>query len=102
MIHEVMILDVGGPDLGVMFYNAAVKLFIFSVLTVSILWPPTGNLWFYEGGVLFLKTLGIAVFIGIVESVTARVKLMKVPQLLIANFVVTALALLVIFFGKGN
>ncbi|HCC30000.1 MAG TPA: hydrogenase, partial [Marinilabiliales bacterium] len=42
MIHEVMILDYSGPDLGLILYGATLKLFLFMALTASLLWPPTG------------------------------------------------------------
>jgi formate hydrogenlyase subunit 4 len=99
MIHEVMILDAGGPDLGILLYGSSIKLFLFMVLTSSILWPVTQM--GLEGlGSLFLKTVGMSIAIGLIESSNARFRLMKVPQLLIANFVVTALAFLVILVGK--
>src|SRR5262249_52304088 len=34
MIHEVMVLDHGGPALGMILYSAALKLFIFAALIV--------------------------------------------------------------------
>lgn len=101
MIHEVMILDYSGPDLGLILYGASVKLFLFMVFVSQILWPPVGYLGPLAIGALLLKVTGVAIGIGVVEAAVARLRLIKIPQLLIANFVVTALALLVMLFGKG-
>jgi formate hydrogenlyase subunit 4 len=39
MIHEVMVLDHGGPDLGFIQYAQTLKLWIFSAVTASLLLP---------------------------------------------------------------
>ena len=94
MIHEVMILDTSGPDLGIILYGASVKLFLFMALAVSLLWP---------GGLVsfLLKMAGISVAIGVVESTNARFRLTKIPQFLVANFILTVFALLVAIFGRN-
>lgn len=101
MIHEVMVLDYSGIDLGFILYSAAIKLFLFMALAVSLLWPqsPSWNISFIV--LFFVKMTGIAVLIGLVESATARLRLAKVPQLLIANFVVALFALLVALSERG-
>ena len=42
MIHEVMVLDHGGPAFGLVVYGAALKLTVFAVLLSSILVPAAG------------------------------------------------------------
>ncbi len=101
MIHEVMILDTSGPDLGFILYGASIKLFLFMTFAVSLLWPQTGGWSWFSLGFFLLKILGVAVAIGVVESSNARLRLIKIPQLLIANFVVTIFALLVAIFGRA-
>jgi len=102
MIHEVMVLDYSGPDLGLILYSASMKLFLFMALTTSLLWPQPMEWEWISIGTLFLKIAGMAVAIGIVESANARLRLIKIPQFLIANFVVTVFALLVTVFNKGT
>jgi len=92
MVHEVMVLDHSGPALGIILYSAALKLFIFGSLVVRLVLPPgtgpAGLDWpLYLGGMTAL-----AVFIGIVESTVARLRLTHVPLLLVA-------ACLLSFFG---
>src|SRR5262245_60872198 len=68
MIHEVMVLDHSGPAFGLILYSAALKLFIFSALVVRILLPfATGNL-ALDWLVLVAGVLGVAVAVGVVES----------------------------------
>jgi formate hydrogenlyase subunit 4 len=92
MIHEVMILDHSGVDFGYMLYGAAMKLFVLSSILVPIIVPvKTGlmalDMLLYLGGML-----GMALFIGVVESCMARLRLNRVGNLLLIAF---ALA----FFG---
>ncbi len=96
MIHEVMVLDYSGPELGIILYGAAMKLFIFMVLTVSLLWPSMGGALPIAIGVLLLKVTGMAIGIGVIESITARLRLIKIPQILVANFVLVVFALLIV------
>jgi formate hydrogenlyase subunit 4 len=92
MIHEVMILDHSGVDLGYMLYAAAIKLFVFASVLVPIILPAqsgnmVGDMLFFLGGMF-----GISIVVGIVESTMARLRLNRVGNLLLIAF---ALA----FFG---
>ena len=97
MIHEVMVLDYGGPDLAFILYGAALKLWLFGALLVNLLAP-----WQMEGrplaaaGQLFGGLLVVAVVAGIVESAMARLRLLKVPQLLLGASALAALGLVLI------
>ncbi len=82
MIHEVMVLDHGGPDLAFILYSSALKLWVLGSMIVSLAVPlRTGNLWVdaagFVGGMLLL-----AIITGMVESSMARLRLTRVPQLL--------------------
>lgn len=95
MIHEVMILDHGGVDLALIEYAAALKFWIFGVLLVSLALPlrsmlPFVNLVVGIGGMLVL-----AVVVGVIESVMARLRLARVPQLLLVGCVLSFLAVIV-------
>lgn len=84
MIHEVMVLDHSGPALGMIHYAAAIKLFIFAALVVRLAAPVgVGHPW-RDGSTLVVGTLGVAVAVGVVESVMARLRLPQVPVLLLA------------------
>ncbi len=83
MIHEVMVLDHGGPALGAILYGASLKLFILAALVVDIALPGLENPWM-TWGALITGVFAVAVGIGVVESVMARLRLVHVPSLLIA------------------
>jgi formate hydrogenlyase subunit 4 len=84
MIHEVMVLDHGGPALGAVLYGASLKLFVLAALVVRIAVPYLGpDPWIAWGALLF-GVLAVAVSIGVVESVMARLRLVHVPSLLVA------------------
>ena len=93
MIHEVMVLDHGGPDLAFVLYSAALKLWLFAALIVGMVLPATGNVWMN----LLLAAVGmlvVAVVVGVIESVMARLRLVIVPQLLVGAGALVAVAFL--------
>jgi formate hydrogenlyase subunit 4 len=84
MIHEVMVLDHSGPLFGVILYGAAVKLFILSSFVLHMVAPFQAGLGVIDWPLFVLEMLGMAVVIGVVESVMARLQLRHVPTLLVA------------------
>jgi formate hydrogenlyase subunit 4 len=84
MIHEVMVLDHSGPLLGVILYRAAIKLFILSAIVLHVIAPFTLGVALIDWPVFVLEMLAVAIVIGVVESVMARLQLRHVPTLLIA------------------
>ncbi len=96
MIHEVMVLDHGGPDLAIILYGAALKFWVTGALLVSLLTPVRlGAAWqnglVFAGGMLLL-----AVGVGLIESAMARLRLARVPQLLMGALALAALALMLL------
>ncbi len=84
MIHEVMVLDYSGPLFGVILYAAALKLFILSTVLLHIIAPFQSGLPWLDWILFVLEMLGLAVVIGVVESMIARLQMRRVPYLLIA------------------
>jgi formate hydrogenlyase subunit 4 len=82
MIHEVMILDNSGGDLAMLEYAAALKLWIFSLVIGKILLPASLTGPIAQTSALLIITAAIVIVVGIVESVMARVRLVKVPRML--------------------
>jgi formate hydrogenlyase subunit 4 len=84
MIHEVMVLDHSGPALGMILYGAALKLFLLGALVVRIAIPfTTGDPW-ADWAIFAIGMIGLAIVIGVIESVMARLRLLQVPSLLVA------------------
>lgn len=89
MIHEVMVLDHSGPDLALIEYGSAVKLFVTAVLLLGVIAPGAlGHPLSVAGG-----TLAVAVAVGVVESTMARLRLPRVKQFLIGATALAAVAL---------
>lgn len=95
MIHEVMILDHSGVDLAYILYAGAAKLFILGSLLMSIIIPYKAQNVFIDMGLFLSGMIGLAMVIGIVESVMARLRLNRVPYLLILAFILAVFALIV-------
>jgi len=91
MIHEVMILDHSGRGLALLEYAAAIKLWIFSLILGRIILPVSATQPILRTIVLLLLIGLVAIIVGIIESVTARVRLLKIPQLLLGAGVLAAL-----------
>ena len=98
MVHEVMVLDHGGPDLGFILYGSAVKLFVIGALLTHVLLPiPARGGW--HGIALFCGgEIALAVLVGVVESVMARLRLPRVPQFLVGATVLAAIGLGALFY----
>jgi len=84
MIHEVMVLDHGGPAFGMILYGAALKLFVFGALVVRLAFPRTGGSPWLDWPIFVGGMLVVAVAIGVVESIMARLRMTHVPVLLVA------------------
>jgi formate hydrogenlyase subunit 4 len=93
MIHEVMILDHSGPDLALLEYASALKLWAFCLLVADLLLPAllwgvsraeSGDARFMALGVLSALVLVFftAIVVGVVESVMARLRMGRIPQAL--------------------
>jgi formate hydrogenlyase subunit 4 len=92
MIHEVMVLDHSGPDLGMIQYGAALKLWVLGALFVGVAAPVrSGNPWI-DGAASLAGMAALAVAIGIVESAMARYRLVHVPQFIVGAATLSAVA----------
>jgi len=96
MIHEVIVLDHSGPDLAVILYGSALKLGLFGALVVSVFAPRAGLSAPAAIAILALGLCIVAVAVGIVESVTARLRLVRVPQLLVGAGVFAAFGMILL------
>ena len=95
MIHEVMVLDHSGPPFGAVLYASAVKLFVFAALVAEVVLPrfQTAAL---NTAATFTAIVIVAVAIGAIESAMARLRLVRVPQLLITASLVAAFAVVLV------
>src|SRR5215813_3255356 len=97
MIHEAMVLEYSGPDLALIEWAAAMKLFLFMSLLANLFFPwgvPTDTtLTTLAVGVIVLgaKLAALAGLLAVMETAVAKLRLFRVPELLAGSF---ALALL--------
>jgi formate hydrogenlyase subunit 4 len=89
MIHEVMVLDHGGPALGAVLYGAAVKLFVLAAIVARLMIPVRVDTPWLGWPLFVASVLVVAVLIGIVESVMARLRLVHIPNLLVGACLLT-------------
>lgn len=96
MIHEVMVLDHGGPDLALILYAGSVKLSLFAALLVGVLVPRAALPTTASALVLVVGLGVVAVGVGLVESLMARLRLTRVPQFLVAAAALSTFALMLL------
>jgi formate hydrogenlyase subunit 4 len=91
MIHEVMLLDHSGRPLALALYGASLKLLVLGALLVGPLLPRAGHPWL-DWAAFYGAIAALAAGVGLVESATARFRLNRVPQFLVAGLLATAFA----------
>lgn len=101
MVHEAMILDIGGFYLAIIEAAASVKFVIFASLFASLFMPFGPELGMVAAFAVFvLKLLLIAGAVALIEVNTAKLRLFKVPNLL-GIAIVFAFLSLITFYVLG-
>jgi formate hydrogenlyase subunit 4 len=107
MIHEAMLLEYSGRYLALLEWAAAIKLLVFLSVITNVFAPwgiatsvtPAS---LALGMVVYLvKMSGLAVVIGVIESMFAKLRLFRVPELLGAAFILSLLALVFFYTLRG-
>jgi formate hydrogenlyase subunit 4 len=102
MIHEVMVLDHGGPDFAFIIYGAALKMWALGALLIGLVLPFRIGMpytWPIDVLISLANMLAVAVGVGVVESTMARVRMPRIPQLLIFATTLSTLALVFEYGG---
>jgi formate hydrogenlyase subunit 4 len=94
MIHEVMVLDHGGPAFGMILYGAALKLFVLGTIVVDVALPFRSGSFGLDLAIFVAGMMLLSLVIGVVESVMARLRLRQVPSLLVAACLLSGFAIL--------
>lgn len=102
MIHEVMILDHSGPELAAMQYAAAMKMALYAGLIAALLNPFDP---FASPAAAVLASLAlilaVAVVVGCIESLTARLPMRWVPRYLLIASAAALASMAVIGIGAS-
>ncbi|MDD5069579.1 MAG: NADH-quinone oxidoreductase subunit H [Candidatus Omnitrophica bacterium] len=99
MVHEVMVLDHCGVDLAYICYGSAVKFWILGSFIVSIILKTKHIGWGADQLIFILAMTVLAFIVGLAESFLPRLRLLKVPHLLIVALALSILALTLTFRG---
>ena len=90
MLHEVIVLDHSGILLALVQLAASLKLFLYASLVVRLVVPISPGYAWLDFVLFVVCVIGVAVLLGVVESVMARLRLTLVPHVLAAAGVVAA------------
>ena len=82
MIHEAMVLDHGGPLLGVISYSASMKLLILGSILLHVVCPFRADSAAAEWALFAGELVALSFVIGMVESFMARLRMNRVPYFL--------------------
>lgn len=99
MIHEVMVLDLSGPDLAIAQFSAGLRMVLFAALGAAPLLSTALGL-FPRASLLILLILAQALIVGFIESLLARLRLSHVPQFVV--YPLAFAALLAALLGSGS
>jgi formate hydrogenlyase subunit 4 len=100
MVHEAMVLEYSGRDLGLVEWASAMRLTILLGLLANLFIPwgvatTTEPAWLLLGaGAFVLKVGGLAALLAAGEVFAAKLRLFRVPELLAGSFALSLLAVL--------
>jgi formate hydrogenlyase subunit 4 len=107
MIHEAMLLEYSGRYLALLEWSAGIKLVVFLSVIANVFAP-----WGIATSVTpasvaigmivyVVKVSALALLIGMIESMFAKLRLFRVPELLGAAFILSLLALVFFYTLRG-
>lgn len=95
MIHEAMVLEYSGPYLALIVWSHDVKQLLMLTLLANIALPvgTVGPLWLTLP-LYLIKIVGFGVLLAFIETAMAKVRILKVPDLLMTSAALSVLAVL--------
>lgn len=96
MIHEVMALDHSGPAYGLIIYSATLKLFILGTFFLHVALPLRIANSYLDWLFFLVSIILLSITIGLVESLMARFRMTRVPQMLLSACVLSAFAMILV------
>jgi formate hydrogenlyase subunit 4 len=107
MIHEAMLLEYSGRYLALLEWAAGIKLLVFLSVIANVFAPwgiatSVTPAKVAVGMVVYVvKVSALALLIGVIESMFAKLRLFRVPELLGAAFILSLLALVLFYTLRG-
>ena len=107
MIHEAMVLEYSGRYLALLEWASAIKLLVFLTLIANV-FAPWGIATSFTPmalsiglAVYLIKVAGLALLIGTIECMFAKLRLFRVTDLLGVAFILALLGLLFFYMLRG-
>lgn len=96
MVHEAMLLEFAGAQVGLLHLAAMVKQTVLLVLMVHLFWPVTQGI-FLGSLLLFEKVVVLGLLLAGIESVLAKMRLFKLPELMAGGAAFCLLSIIIHF-----
>jgi formate hydrogenlyase subunit 4 len=106
MIHEAMVLEYSGRHLALIEWAAAIKLYTYMTIGISLFVPwgiAEGSNWPALPFALAALTLKLAIAgagLALIETVSAKVRIFRAPEFLSTTFLLAVLAMLIHFLVR--
>ena len=97
-----MTLDHSGPELASILLGSAIKLMVGVAIIATLLNPWSGSDTLQAATMNIVLSMAIAVAIGTVESLIARLRLKTVPKYILISIAAGTVALLAIAWRAGG
>jgi formate hydrogenlyase subunit 4 len=101
MIHEALLLEYSGRHLAMMEWAAALKLFAYSCMGLALFFPwGTAEIDSPEAMLVAIPVLAVKLAVGgmllaLIETVSAKMRIFRVPEFLATSFLLAVIGLLV-------
>lgn len=108
MIHEAMLLEYSGRNLALLMFSVSIKQVLIFTLLINIFFPwgvvfvSAGIGTLLTGTLVFIfKLFVVGIVMAVVETTFAKARLFKVPDFLLASFLIGLLGLVSKFVFRG-
>ena len=96
MIHEGLLLEYSGKELGLMFWANWIKQFLILSLLANLIFPFQISSYFLGFLFIFIKLIILCILIAFIETIFAKVRLFRVKDILVTSFVTGVIALVLL------
>ena len=96
MIHEGLLLEYSGKELGLMFWSSWTKQLLILSLLANLIFPWHIDSFVFRLLFFLLKIIFLCILVTLTETVFAKVRLFRVKDILITSFVTAIIALVLL------
>lgn len=99
MVHEAMILENSGPDLALIEWSHAAKIFLLFSLIATLFLPSISQDGLLRSALLLGASIVLAILTAVVETISVKVRLFKVGELMLLALLFAILSFITTVFG---